>query len=365
MVRKRTPRADKLAQIYDEEVLPLWSLRFGRMLLRKIPTPPPRSMILDVGCGTGYPSLELLPKLDGESRIIAIDSSTEMLNVARKKAGDLLGRRVFFRTETVSDRLPFASEVYDLVIANDSLWEMEDPEALICEFARVCKPGGTVGVTMPLQGSWGEFFDIYREVLIKHDHLDALERLDEEIRRLPEPDTARSWMENAGLREVNVESEEFELVFRSAREFFFAPVVEYGPLPQWKEIAGKGETMQEIFWHIKEAIDAYFADRAFSVTIRAGCLVGQKPASVAASDRDEALGRGRLESEAPAARPQRAEGGSAARAAQEADEVDEDAETGEIVEIGTGEIDVVEEANESLGLGKDEDPSSDDILKRE
>jgi hypothetical protein len=74
-----------------------------------------------------------------------------------------------------------------------------------------------------------------------------------------------------------VEQEEFKLVFRSSREFFFAPVIEYGPLADWKEIAGTGQDMQDTFWKIKAAIDAYFGGGSFAVTVRAGCAHGRKP----------------------------------------------------------------------------------------
>ena len=84
------------------------------------------------------------------------------------------------------------------------------------------------------------------------------------------------WLASVGLDEPKVEVEEFTLLFRSAREFFFAPVVEYGPLPDWKLIAGQGQELQDVFWFIKEAIDAYFGGRAFEVTIHAGCLSGRK-----------------------------------------------------------------------------------------
>ena len=70
--------------------------------------------------------------------------------------------------------------------------------------------------------------------------------------------------------------EEFSLLFKSSREFFFAPVIEYGPLAEWKEIAGGGQEMQDVFWYIKEAIDAYFDGRPFQVTVKAGCLIGTK-----------------------------------------------------------------------------------------
>ena len=73
-----------------------------------------------------------------------------------------------------------------------------------------------------------------------------------------------------------VEIEEFTLLFKSSREFFFAPVIEYGPLADWKDIAGGGQEMQDIFWYIKEAIDAYYDGRPFQVTVKAGCLIGRK-----------------------------------------------------------------------------------------
>jgi hypothetical protein len=74
----------------------------------------------------------------------------------------------------------------------------------------------------------------------------------------------------------HLEYEEFTLLFKSSREFFFAPVIEYGPLAEWKEIAGGGQEMQDVFWYIKEAIDAYYDGRPFQVTVKAGCLIGRK-----------------------------------------------------------------------------------------
>ena len=53
-------------------------------------------------------------------------------------------------------------------------------------------------------------------------------------------------------------------------------MIEYGPLSEWKDIAGNGQEMQDVFWYIKEAIDAYFNGRPFHVTVKAGCLIGKK-----------------------------------------------------------------------------------------
>jgi ubiquinone/menaquinone biosynthesis C-methylase UbiE len=279
---KRSHQQDKMAKLYDAEILPIWSQRFGKLLMRHLSLPA-KAMVLDVACGTGYPSLEILRKLDEQSRIIAIDPSSPMLDEARVKAGPLSGKRIFFRSEAATPRLSFADDVYDLVLCNAGLQEFEDPEQAIRDFARVTKPGGRVVVTLPLAGTYEEFFDLFREVLVKQDRQDAIDRLDAYLTRYPPLQQAEAWFEDAGLTDVKAEYETFRLLFKSSREFFFAPIIEYGPLDDWKAIAGKGKQMQDVFWEAKNAIDAYFNGTSFAVTVMAGCVRGRKPTPGSAS----------------------------------------------------------------------------------
>ncbi len=275
MAKARTHKEDKLAKIYDAEILPIWSRRFGRLLLRDLVLPP-KAMVLDVACGTGWAALELMRKLDADGRIIAIDPSSPMLDEARNKAGKLSGKRIFFRSESATPRLAFTDDVYDLVVCNVGLQELDDPDKVVRDFARVTKPGGRVIVTLPLAGTYEEFFDIFREVLIKQDRGDAIDRLDAYLTRFPAPEQAEAWFEDAGLQDVKAEFETFRLLFKSSREFFFAPIIEYGPLIDWKNIAGKGKQMQDVFWEAKTAIDSYFQGGSFAVTVVAGCIRGRK-----------------------------------------------------------------------------------------
>jgi ubiquinone/menaquinone biosynthesis C-methylase UbiE len=275
--QKRSLKVEKLARIYDDEIAPVWGARFGKMLLRNLAVPD-RGQVLDISCGTGYPTIEILRRMSDGSRLIAIDASSAMLDVARRKVADLgpLGKKgVFFRTESALPKLSFADDVYDLVVCNLGLSEMPDLETAVRDFARVCKKGGEVRCTLPLAGTFEEFHDLYREVLIKHDKHEALDRLDRHVERYPTVDHVERCMKSAHLS-GGLEFEEFTLLFKSSREFFFAPVIEYGPLAEWKEIAGSGQEMQDVFWYIKEAIDAYFDGRPFQVTVKAGCIVGKK-----------------------------------------------------------------------------------------
>jgi len=274
--KKRSHKIEKLARIYDDQILPVWALRFGKMLLRDLPLPD-RGQILDVACGTGYPATEILEKMGPKCRLIAIDGSSTLLDVARKKVEAMGKKGVFFRSESAEPKLSFANEVYDLVLSNLGLMDMDDRPAALKDFARVTVPGGQVRCTIPLEGTFQEFNDIYREVLIKHDKHEALSRLNQYIAQFPTVDESEKWLHQAGLQPFTVEVEEFSLLFKSSREFFYAPVIEYGPLAEWKEIAGKDQEMRDIFFYIKESIDAYFGNRAFKLTIRAGCLKGIKP----------------------------------------------------------------------------------------
>lgn len=275
-MKKRSHRQEKMANVYDQEILPIWSERFGRMLLRGLEIPP-KSMVLDIGTATGFTAIELIKRMDEQSRLIAIDSVGPLLDQARKKAGDLSGKRIYFRTEPASSSLSFADEVYDVVISNLGLIHIDDPQRALQEFARVTKHNGQVAITIPLCGTYAEFYDIYREVLIKNDLSETLAALEQYIAHFPEPEDAVRWMENAGLADVEIEVERFDILFKSSREFFFAPLIEYGPLSAWKEIAGKGQEMQDIFWQIKEAIDFYYKGRAFSISVHAACLRGKRP----------------------------------------------------------------------------------------
>jgi ubiquinone/menaquinone biosynthesis C-methylase UbiE len=273
---RRTRKVEKLARIYDDEIAPCWGARFARLLLRNLSVPE-RGQVLDVSCGTGDPAIEILRRMSDGSRLIAIDESSAMLDAARRKVAALgpLAKKVYFRTESAVPKLSFADDVYDLVVCNLGIGDMPSVEIALRDFARVAKPGGEVRCTLPLAGTFEEFHDLYREVLIKHDKHDALDRLDLHIARYPTYDRAESCLAAAGLT-GRIEIEEFSLLFRSAREFFFAPVIEYGPLADWKVVAGGGQEMQDVFWYIKEAIDAYFDGRPFQVTVKAGCIVGKK-----------------------------------------------------------------------------------------
>jgi SAM-dependent methyltransferase len=96
---------------------------------------------LDVGCGTGFLSLELAAR---GHRVTGIDFAPEMLALAKDKAA-AAGAAIRFE-EADAENLPFAPASFDLVITRHVLWTLPHPEAAITEWIRVLKPGGRLAV---------------------------------------------------------------------------------------------------------------------------------------------------------------------------------------------------------------------------
>jgi len=96
---------------------------------------------LDVGCGTGFLSLELAAR---GHRVTGIDFAPEMLALAKEKAAKA-GAAIRFE-HADAENLPFAAASFDLVITRHVLWTLPHPEAAIVEWMRVLRPDGRLAV---------------------------------------------------------------------------------------------------------------------------------------------------------------------------------------------------------------------------
>ena len=96
---------------------------------------------LDVGCGTGFLSLELAGR---GHRVTGIDFTRQMLAEAKKKAS-AQGVAVRFE-EGDAEQLPFPEASFDLVMTRHVLWTLPHPERALDEWIRVLRPGGRLAV---------------------------------------------------------------------------------------------------------------------------------------------------------------------------------------------------------------------------
>jgi len=96
---------------------------------------------LDVGCGTGFLTLELAAR---GHRVTGIDFAPAMIAEARRKAAE---RGLSVRLEEGdAEQLPFGAGSFDLVVSRHVLWTLTHPEAAVDEWVRVLRPGGRLAV---------------------------------------------------------------------------------------------------------------------------------------------------------------------------------------------------------------------------
>jgi ubiquinone/menaquinone biosynthesis C-methylase UbiE len=268
----------RLAKVYDDEVLPAYAARFASMILREIDLRP-GTRAVEVGCATGHLTRALARRLGRDGHLTALDEAPAFIAEARAKIeADSTAHApvALVARPGIPRALPVDDQAAELVVSNLAIANAADPAAAVKEAARVLTPGGQLILSAPLRGTWAEFFDLFRDVLREGGKQASLSALDHHIAALPDGAAVTGWLESAGLTKIAIVVERWEILFKSAREFFFAPLVELGPLVRWKELSGKGEEMQDAFFFTKEAIDAYFKGRAFAVTVVGAIVKGWK-----------------------------------------------------------------------------------------
>jgi ubiquinone/menaquinone biosynthesis C-methylase UbiE len=134
---------DREAAFYDDRFL----IDYGRIgddvrrdLTDVLGHEPRARRALDVACGTGYASVGLAAAVlavEVLGRVIAI-SMLERSRAYAARAGVTVPL-----TLADAERLPYADDIFDLVVARGALHHVPDPLRALQEIRRVLEPGGT------------------------------------------------------------------------------------------------------------------------------------------------------------------------------------------------------------------------------
>lgn len=103
---------------------------------------PERPRILDVGCGSGE-IVARLARRYGQAEVVGVDVLAGPLDHARARLA-ALGPRVRFELADAF-ALPYGAE-FDLVVCRHVTQAVPEPEKILAELCRVCRPGGWVHV---------------------------------------------------------------------------------------------------------------------------------------------------------------------------------------------------------------------------
>jgi arsenite methyltransferase len=234
---------------YDE--LPLWSAMFGLLLLDEVPLTHVRAA-LDVGCGTGFPLIELAERLGSGSHVHGIDPWSAALTRAAEKIASRGTRNVTLH-EGSAVAMPFADGTFDLLVSNLGVNNFDDRTGAIRECRRVARSGAVIALTTNLQGHMQEFYEVFDEVLKASGAADARRRLREHVDHRATVGSVHDLLEAGGFSVTRVVERTGRMRFASGSALLGHHFIKLGFLDAWKKVVPGRET--EMFLRLQRRLD--------------------------------------------------------------------------------------------------------------
>ena len=156
---------DSFAKVYDGVIGKAMTF-FTDLLIRDLQIPE-NPTVLDVGCGTGISTFQLMKRVQGRGKFYGIDISQKMLDLARARAADLGYGNVEF-SKGDAEQLDFPESSFDLAISNQAFFFFPDKQKALNEVFRILKPMGQTALLFFGEPTNREVKEIYKMVRNRH-----------------------------------------------------------------------------------------------------------------------------------------------------------------------------------------------------
>lgn len=199
-------------------------------------------MVVDLACGTGVTTETILVRIDDRGRVVAIDSSKAMLQIAESRVLDERVRWVNADGSEVAANVTDA----DAIICNSAIWQL-DMESTIIACAKALRPGGrlvfNIGrsfLMMPLapeelRPTRPTLFHLIQAVaVLDHEFVPPHPALSRRPRRAKgplTPDTVEAMISDAGLVLDATEEKEYDNPAEAQLAWISVPVFADNVLP--------------------------------------------------------------------------------------------------------------------------------------
>jgi SAM-dependent methyltransferase len=109
----------------------------------------PTTRLLDVGCGSGGPTLQVARRTGGQ--VVGVELSEQAVAEATRRACEAsLSTRARFLQADASKPLAFEDGTFDGLICIDAINHIPDRASVLADWARVLRPGGRLLFTDPV-----------------------------------------------------------------------------------------------------------------------------------------------------------------------------------------------------------------------
>ena len=203
-----------------------------------------------------------------------MDASPAAIELARAKAAAMPDMVSQYR---LVDEFPapLPSSAFSHALTLHALGEPDDRSEILTECTRLLAPNGQVLMAMPTRGSFQELADLLREYALKYDEEGVGQAVEQAGMSRPSMEVLGVELEEAGFDFVDLALRPTTLRFQNGRDFFEDPIARLVILPELRLELGS-ENRERALSYVRDAIDKYWSDGNFELTLNVGCATGRK-----------------------------------------------------------------------------------------
>lgn len=214
--------------------LPLWSSPFGLLLLDNFPMGE-YSNYLDIGCGTGFPLLEIAQRLGNNCHSVGIDPWTEAVKRTKTKIDTLQLENISI-VESDASNISFPNEYFDLITSNLGINNFDNPDKVLSECHRILKTNASLCLTSNLTGTFSEFYEVYNETLNELGFEKYLPQFNEHVNHRGTEESVRKLLDMNGFKIKNEVKSIYKMRFLNGTTFLNHSFIILGFINSWRNM---------------------------------------------------------------------------------------------------------------------------------
>jgi SAM-dependent methyltransferase len=225
--------------------------------------PQPGDTVLELAAGPGDVGFAAAPLLGEEGRLISSDFSSEMVEVARRRAAELGLQNVEHR-QIDAENIALEDDSVDGALCRFGLMLMPDPEAAVAEIRRVLRRGGRFALAVWSTAQRNPWISIAGRILDELGHAPAADPDAPGPWVLADHERLRDLLAGGGFSAVHIEEVPILLKYVDVDDYIAVSTETSGMLARiWREVSD--EEQEVITARLSEDFEPFTVDGGYEL----------------------------------------------------------------------------------------------------